>query len=105
MTTFTVDFGSDYATLTSVGFTELDSTGTVTVTRVTSGIVNLGNGAYVYTVTPDASSRVVRWDTGTIPPVYAHEDIAPAGAGGGITVDDIMNDSRALTVGKFLALK
>jgi len=26
-------------------------------------------------------------------------------AGGGITVDDIMNDSRALTVGKFLALK
>ena len=102
MTVYAADFGPDSTTAT-VGLTEYSVAGAIVVARTTSGIAHIGNGVFAKNLTPNASTGVLVWDNGEL---YASEPVYPAaGAGSGISVDDIMNDSRALTVGKFLALK
>jgi hypothetical protein len=70
---FTVDFGT--ATITSVGYTQKKADGTDAVARTTTGVVSLGNGVYGVEVTPDASTVLIKWDTGGASPVYAPECI------------------------------
>ena len=70
---YTVDFGTDYAGLATVGMTQLQADGAVVVARTTAGVVALGLGVYGAEITPDALCAVVRWDTGTDVPMYAHE--------------------------------
>jgi len=86
----------------TVGYTQVKTDGTTAVARTTTGIVEIGNGAYGVTVTPDAATAIIKWDSGGGTPMYAFEEI-------GLTVTEIVagvaGDSKTLTVPKFLALK
>lgn len=79
MSFYAVDFGTLYAGLSTVGYTQKKADGTDAVARTTTGVVALGNGCYGVSVTPNAATVVLKWDTGGSPAVYAHESIsAPA---------------------------
>ena len=62
---YLADFGPDYANLSTVGVTQLDSAGAVVVARSTAGVVPFGNGAYGADLTLDANTSVLQWDTGS----------------------------------------
>ena len=59
----------------TVGYTQVKADGTTAVARTTTGIVEIGNGAYGVTVTPDALAAVIQWDSGGGTPMYAVEEI------------------------------
>ena len=73
---FSVAFPSSMTGLVgTVGYTQIKADGTTAVARTTAGIVELGNGAYGVTVTPDAAAAIIKWDSGGGTPMYAVEDI------------------------------
>lgn len=67
--------------------------------NVTNGILLTSDSSTPYTPTSGSYNVVIRDQQ----PVQAIT--VATGGGGGITVDDIMTDPRALTKGRFLALK
>lgn len=71
----TADFGPSYAGLSTVGYVQHQADGTAVVARTTTGVVAIGNGCYGVSVTPNALTVSVKWDTGGASPIYAHEAI------------------------------
>lgn len=72
-----VDFGSAYGGLLTVGYAVLDSTGAIVSVRTTTGVYELVSGSGMYaaniTFTDDFRGSIV-WDTGTVSNVrYATE--------------------------------
>jgi hypothetical protein len=72
---FDVAFGPAKAGLTSVHFRLYDATGSAVVARTSSGVVEVGNGAYGARVSVHASAVGIEWDTGEASAVYAHESL------------------------------
>ena len=72
---FDVSFGSDKAGLSTVGYRQYNSSGGDAVARTTTGVVEIGNGAYGVEVTPNVATKGIEWDTGEATSLYAHEDI------------------------------
>lgn len=68
----TVDFGQTSAT---VGYTLKNAAGGDAQARTTTGVTDLGNGAYGVEVTLPATAVATKWDTGGGSPIYAHEDL------------------------------
>lgn len=71
--------GSDAVGLRTVGYQLLNSSGTVVLSRTTSGVVERGStGIYGATITfPTGFVGEIRWDTGAAVPQYASEEINP----------------------------
>lgn len=73
----TVDFGSNYSGLTTVGYKIFDYLGNVSTAR-TTGAIAIGNGAYGSLVTISSGFvGSIYWDTATGSSVYAIESINP----------------------------
>ncbi len=70
-----VEFGSDKTSLATVGYRQYKNDGTDAVARTTTGVVEIGGGAYGCVVTINSLTVGVEWDTGEGTPIYAHEDI------------------------------
>lgn len=71
-------FGPSNAGVATVGITILNADGTVSVARTTTGVVDLGGGAYGKAVTfADGFRGFAKWDTGTGSPLYATAPIEP----------------------------
>ena len=76
----TADFGEDFAGLGTVGYTLIDGAGGDAQARTTTGVVDLGDGAYgveVDVASVASTTRLVKWDTGGGTPIFAHEDLGP----------------------------
>lgn len=69
------DFSVNYAGLATVGYTQKAANGSDSVARTTTGVVDMGNGCYAVDVTLDPTTVLVKWDTGGVSPIYAHEAI------------------------------
>jgi hypothetical protein len=79
MTLFkSVNFGSDETGLTTVGFTLINSDGSINQSRSTSGVFEIKTNCGVYGSYIDFDTTgwtgVILWDTGSISPVYASEE-------------------------------
>lgn len=76
---FSVAFPSSMTGLVgTLGYTQIKADGTTAVARTTAGIVELGNGAYGVTVTPDATAAMIKWDSGGGSPMFAFEEMKTA---------------------------
>lgn len=74
----TVNFGSNYAGLNTVGYKLIDNTGSVVATRTTSGVQSLGQGVYGASVTfSNGFAGSIYWDTTNGSTVSAVEEINP----------------------------
>ena len=74
MSVLTVDFGG--ATITQIGYSLYDDSGTIIGARITSGIDTILAGQIFSTsVELTAAAKTVVWDTGGGSPVYATEDL------------------------------
>jgi len=70
-----VDFGAGFDG-EAVGYQFRNTSGTLTGSRVTAGVSDLGNGQYgALVATVPADTAQVRWDTGGGSPIYATEDL------------------------------
>lgn len=78
MAWFDVSFGQNKAGLATVGYRQYDDTGGDAVARTTTGVVEIGNGAYGVVVVPDIDAEGFEWDTGEVAGLikFAHEDIS-----------------------------
>ena len=75
---FEVNFGSAYAGIGTTGYRLYQASGADSVARTTTGVVDLGNGAYgVAAVNVPDNAVGIEWDTGGGSPVYATEDMEP----------------------------
>jgi hypothetical protein len=74
---YLVDFGPSYPGLATVGYLEMKIDATTAVARTTTGVVDFGNGAYGVSVTLNAATTTIKWDTGDASPVYAHDNVVP----------------------------
>jgi hypothetical protein len=74
---YLVDFGPSYPGLANVGYLEQKIDGTTAVARTITGVVDFGNGAYGVSVTLNAATTTIKWDTGDTAPVYAHDNVVP----------------------------
>ena len=74
MSTYVVNFGPAKTGLATVGYRIVSDAG-VLGSRVTSGVYEIGGGAYGVNYTHSASDGSIRWDTGEGTPAYAVEDI------------------------------
>ena len=75
------NFGPSNAGLATVGLTILNADGTTNTARSTSGVVDLGGGAYGRVVSlADGFRGWAKWDTGTGSPLYAVAPIEPIAA-------------------------
>ena len=73
----TVNFGSGKASLTNVGFRLMNLDGSLSGSRITSGVGEVLNGVGIYSASmyfTDTFSGSVLWDTGESTPRYASED-------------------------------
>ena len=59
----------------TLGYTQIKADGTTAVARTTAGIVEMGNGAYGVTITPNSTAAIIQWDSGGGTPTYAVEDV------------------------------
>lgn len=75
MTWFDVNFGESKAGLATVGYRQYNDTGGDAVARTTTGVVEVGNGAYGVEVAVDPATVGVQWDTGEASPIYANESL------------------------------
>ncbi len=75
MRNFLVDFGTSQSGLATVGYTQMQADGSVIVARTTAGVVAFGNGVYGVTVTLNALTTAIQWDTGTATPLYAVDTV------------------------------
>lgn len=72
-------FGISKAGLLTVGYQLVNYDGTNYGSRLTAGVVDLGDGAYGASVVfPDGFRGFIKWDTGEGSPGYASEAINPA---------------------------
>lgn len=79
-------FGSAQTGLVTVGYREIDNTGSTLVARTTVGVVEIGGGGYGVEVALNAATVTLEWDTGGGSPIFAHEDL------------EIRNDANAALV-------
>ena len=68
----TADFGSTSAT---VGYTLKNAVGGDAQARTTTGVTDLGDGAYGVEIDLVPTAVAVKWDTGGGTPIFAHEDL------------------------------
>ena len=98
---FDVDFGPSQTGLATVGYRLYRNDGTDSVARTTTGVVEVGDGAYgVPSVNVPDDAAGIQWDTGGGSPIYAVEDMDPfrkRNAGGGI-VDGTLTPNQALKI-------
>ena len=76
----TVNFGSSKSSLTTVGYSLYSADGTLSGSRITSGIGEVLAGAGIYSASvhfADHFHGSVLWDTGESTPTYASEDYSP----------------------------
>lgn len=76
MSFLVVDFGTTKAGLSTVGYELRNNLGAISVARTITGVADMGNGFYGVEVELAAADIAVKWDTGEITPVFAHEDLA-----------------------------
>ena len=86
---YDASFGSSKTGLATVGYREVDNTGTTTVARTTTGVVEIGGGGYGVDVTLNAATVVLEWDTGEATPIYAHDNLE-------IKNDEVQSDLAAI---------
>lgn len=67
-------FGAGQAGLGTVGYRQYDDAGGDAVARTTTGVFEIGQGAYGVNVALDPAAAGIEWDTGGGTPIYAHED-------------------------------
>lgn len=72
---FDVEFGSDKTGLATVGYRFYKNDGTDSSARTTTGVVEVGGGAYGVSVAIPGDAVGIEWDTGEASPVYAHESL------------------------------
>lgn len=73
-----VAFGSGRTGIGAVGYRLVKNDGTDSVARTTSGVVEVGGGAYgVPSVAIPDNAVAVEWDTAGTPNVFAHEALQP----------------------------
>ena len=75
--TKTVNFGSGKGSLSTVGYRLLDSVGTLSGSRITSGVGEVLGGSGIYSASiyfSTAFSGSILWDTGGSSPTFASED-------------------------------
>ena len=98
---FEVSFGRFRTGIATVGYRLYKNDGTDSVARTTTGVVEVGNGAYgVASVNVPDDAVGIEWDTGAVPFRWAHEDIDPfrkRNSGGGL-VDGTLTVNQALKV-------
>lgn len=100
MTWYDASFGSSKTGLATVGYLEYDDTGSVNVARTTTGVVEVGGGAYGVDVTLTAGTVGLLWDTGEATPKFANESLvdsiniaailAGGGGGSGLTLEEYL---------------
>lgn len=102
-----VSFGAGKTGLATVGYRLYTNTGTDAQARTTTGVVEIGQGAYGVNDTSIPVTAVgVEWDTGEATPVYAHEDFgwrlleAPAGIETSYDMKSCMRVMAASVCGK-----
>ncbi|MGI9503262.1 MAG: hypothetical protein ACR2RE_09430 [Geminicoccaceae bacterium] len=74
----TADFGAANAGIGTVGYTLKNAAGGDAVARTTTGVTDLGNGAYGVEVDLPPTAVAVKWDTGGGSPLFAHESLIDA---------------------------
>lgn len=67
-------FGAGQAGLGTVGYRQYDDAGGDAIARTTTGVFEIGQGAYGVNVALDPAAAGIEWDTGGGTPIYAHED-------------------------------
>ena len=75
-----VNFGAGKTGLSSVGYRLFDSVGTLSGSRITSGVGEIFTGTGIYSASIYFSSNFsgsILWDTGESTPVYATEEYNP----------------------------
>jgi len=72
---YDASFGSNQTGLGTVGYRQVDNTGSTVVARTTVGVVEIGGGGYGVDVTLNAATVTLEWDTGGATPIFAHEDL------------------------------
>ncbi len=114
----TAAFGLANGGLATVGFQLVNSDGSLNGSRITAGVAERGTGSGVYGAAiafPDAFLGEVRWDTGTVAPLYAVEEINPSPFEKGLidfaqpvpisntaqSIGDCLNAARAQGFGKW----
>ncbi len=75
---FNVAFSQNKTGLATVGYRQYNDVGGDAVARTTTGVVEIGNGAYGVVVAPDIAAEGLEWDTGEVAGKieFAIEDIA-----------------------------
>jgi hypothetical protein len=74
-TTFISSFGSSKTGLATVGYAQRGAAGAIVVARTTTGVYELGGGAYGVEILLNAATKSLLWDTGEATPIYAVEDL------------------------------
>jgi len=99
---FLADFGISYAGLATVGYTQKAANGSDTVARTTVGVVDIGQGCYAVDVTLNSSTVLLKWDTGGVSPIYAHEAVPlyDAPIENNYTLKEVLRLIAAATAGK-----
>tara|TARA_A100001011_G_C14114481_1_gene758500 strand:- start:92 stop:529 length:438 start_codon:yes stop_codon:yes gene_type:complete len=75
-----VNFGSGQSGLTTVGYRLFDSIGTLSGSRITSGVGEIYTGTGIYSASIHFSTNFsgsILWDTGAASPMYATEEYNP----------------------------
>lgn len=74
----TVNFGDEYGGLTTVGYTLINSDGSIYQSRTTSGIFEIQTDSGIYGVDlnfNNPTNLIILWDDGQDEPLYASEEI------------------------------
>lgn len=71
-----VNFTQDKAGLATIGYRQYNATGGDAVARTTTGVVEIGNGAYGVEIITHVNAVGVQWDTGETTPAYANESLS-----------------------------
>ena len=97
---FDVEFGNSQTGLATVGYRLYNASGGDSVARTTTGVVEVGNGAYgVPNVNVPDDAVGIQWDTGGGSPIYAVEDIDPyRKRSQGSIVDGTITETQALKI-------
>lgn len=70
-----VAFGNYRMNLTTVGYRFYKDDGTYSGSRITTGVVEVNNGAYGVDATIPIDAVGIEWDTGETIPLFANEDL------------------------------
>lgn len=75
-----VGFGGSQAGLQTVAFELLSASGEVVTPRTSEGVIELGGGWYAAQPTVPNEAKFIKWDTGTMRPYVALEELSLASA-------------------------